>query len=1034
MENQSKGGFTRRGFLKIVGASAAVGATACAPNKEEHLIPRVRSDARQIPGSPIWYATTCTECSAGCGVLAKSLDGRVIKVEGNPLATVNGHFLGRKHGVASDAGEGERRAGLCALGHSALQNLYDPDRIREPLRRNPDTSASGASKFIPVKWGEALGEVATALSKHGKDNLFLTGELTGAKRKLIQAWGQRAAIQHVTYDLMQPEGLVRASEAVFGIAKVPEFHFDRADVIVSFGCDFLETWISPVEYARDWASRRNEKNPAVFYQVEPRLSTTGAKSDLWLKCQPGGELPIARFILKSVLSEGKGKHLSADIHKQISALVEHANIDDVERVSGVAKSKILLLVDALRRAKTSLIVAGFEGTATSTGYDLQVLVQLLNLVLGNVASNAGEAERATITFDRTRTVDTSYAKVRKAIGSLEAGGVNVAMVYGSNPVFSLPTSLGVSEALRKAELVVAFASHFNETVAQADIILPVHTALEEWSDSEPQTGSYGLIQPAMMPIFDTRPIGNLLLLLSEKSGTPLYTPAEKETNDFYSYLRTEWRARAEAKGWLRGAGLDFETFWRKAVEDGGVFTDEREDIRLGYIHSAVFKAAKHGDTGHAVPRFSQRGLSSEGPVLFPFVHLKGYDGRAANRAWLQELPDPIAQIVWDTWAEIHPDTANGLKLSHGEPTTVRTHYGEITIPLRVTDLVAPGIIAVPIGQGHTSAGRYADAVGGGNVITLLPAIDEEDGWLPVASTRVDIVKARGAYPLVSVQGDDSQHGRDLARTRFVQSGAAHVGGSHGEHHAGGHGGHHEPKQMYKQRVHPLYEWGMTVDLAACTGCSSCIVACYSENNIPVVGKKMVEKGREMAWLRIERYIDSGPDDDLKVSFLPMMCQHCHNAPCEPVCPVFATYHNEEGMNVMVYNRCVGTRYCSNNCSYKVRRFNWVDFEFPEPLNWQLNPMVTKRGMGVMEKCTFCVQRIVEAKDSAKDQGRIVGDGEITPACVQTCPTEALVFGNLNDPDSRVSRTQKEDRAYKVLDHHLNTQPAVSYLENIKFNA
>jgi molybdopterin-containing oxidoreductase family iron-sulfur binding subunit len=1034
MENQSKDGFTRRGFLKIVGASAAVGATACAPNKEEHLIPRVRSDARQIPGSPVWYATTCTECSAGCGVIAKSLDGRVIKVEGNPLAQVNGHTVRGHHAGTSDAGEGVRRAGLCALGHSSLQNLYDPDRIREPLRRNPDSSASGSAKFIPLKWGEALGEVATALSKQGKDSLFLTGELTGSKKKVIQAWGERASVKHVAFDLMQPEGLVRANEVVFGIPKVPEFHFDRADVIVSFGCDFLETWISPVEYARDWASRRNEKNPATFYQVEPRLSTTGAKSDVWLKCQPGSEVLLAKALLKSVLSEGKGQHLSTDVRQQIARLVSKVNFDDVERTSGIAKSKILLLVESLKSAKASLVVAGFEGTATSTGYDLQVIVQLLNLVLGNVATNAGEAARATIAFDRVRNVDSSFTKVKAAISSLEAGSINVAMIYGTNPVFSLPTSLGVVEALRKADLVVAFASHFNESVDQADIIIPVHTALEEWSDLEPQTGSYGLIQPAMMPVFDTRPFGNLILLLAEKSGAPLFTPAEKETNDFYSYIRAEWRLRAEEKGWLKGSNLDFETFWRKAVEDGGVFTNERAEIRLGSIQSSVLRQRQE-DSGHRAPRFSQRGLSSEGLVLLPFVHIKGFDGRAANRAWLQELPDPIAQVVWDTWGEIHPDTAQSLKLAHGEPMTVRTHYGEITIPLRVTDLVAPGVLAVPIGQGHTSFGRYADSVKGGNVLHLLPVIDEEDGWFSVASTRVDIVKARGAYPLVSVQGSDSQHGRELARTRVVEKVGGHGAEEHhGDPHAEGHGNHHEPKQMYVQRVHPLYEWGMTVDLAACTGCSSCVIACYAENNIPVVGKKMVEKGREMAWLRIERYIDSAPDEDLRVNFLPMTCQHCHNAPCEPVCPVFATYHNEEGMNVMVYNRCVGTRYCSNNCSYKVRRFNWVDFEFPEPLDWQLNPMVTKRGMGVMEKCTFCVQRINEAKDNAKDQGRVVGDGEVTPACVQTCPTEALVFGNLKDPDSRVSKTQRDDRAYKVLDHHLNTQPAVSYLENIKFNA
>ncbi len=260
---------------------------------------------------------------------------------------------------------------------------------------------------------------------------------------------------------------------------------------------------------------------------------------------------------------------------------------------------------------------------------------------------------------------------------------------------------------------------------------------------------------------------------------------------------------------------------------------------------------------------------------------------------------------------------------------------------------------------------------------------------------------------------------------------------HGGDHGGGHGGgHHEPKQMYTQREHPIYKWGMAVDLAACTGCSACVVACFAENNIPVVGRKAVAQGREMAWLRIERYYDTvhteSGGEELHVSFLPMMCQHCGNAPCEPVCPVYATYHSEEGLNVMVYNRCVGTRYCSNNCSYKVRRFNWGEVDFPEPLNWQLNPDVTPRSVGVMEKCTFCVQRITEAKDTAKDLGRLVEDGEIKPACVQSCPTQALTFGNLNDPKSTVSKLSHDHRAYKVLNHHLNTQPAISYLEDQKY--
>ncbi len=284
-----------------------------------------------------------------------------------------------------------------------------------------------------------------------------------------------------------------------------------------------------------------------------------------------------------------------------------------------------------------------------------------------------------------------------------------------------------------------------------------------------------------------------------------------------------------------------------------------------------------------------------------------------------------------------------------------------------------------------------------------------------------------------VAGPPGPGGRGRRQVAPVAAAAHGESESHGEHaeHEGAKEHEAPIKQRYEQRVHPLYHWGMAVDLAACTGCAACVVACYAENNIPTVGKKVQYQGRELSWLRIERYYD-GSAEELQVSFLPMMCQHCGNAPCEPVCPVYATYHNEEGLNTMLYNRCVGTRYCSNNCSYKVRRFNWFEFDFPEPLTWQLNPDVTKRTVGVMEKCTFCVQRITEAKDRAKDLGRQVKDGEIQPACVQSCPTEALTFGNLNDSGSKVSKLAKESRAYKVLDHHINTQPSVSYLEDRKY--
>jgi molybdopterin-containing oxidoreductase family iron-sulfur binding subunit len=433
-------------------------------------------------------------------------------------------------------------------------------------------------------------------------------------------------------------------------------------------------------------------------------------------------------------------------------------------------------------------------------------------------------------------------------------------------------------------------------------------------------------------------------------------------------------------------------------------------------------------------------------ILYPYPSVKSFDGRAANRPWMQELPDPITQAVWGAWAEVHSNTAKRLHLAHGDALILRTDDGEVHVPVYVSDYVHEDIVAVPLGQGHSAYGRYAKSAGKGNVYSLLPKqLAKGVDAVPLLGTHVKAVRGVGDGNLVVTQEFGSQMGRDLAKTTMLSGAAgvaAHAAAQHGEgygsDHSGGHGEHHEVKQMYHQREHPLYQWGMTIDLAACTGCSACVVACYAENNIPVVGKKIVSQGREMSWLRIERYYDSMPTEsggeELKVSFLPMMCQHCQNAPCEPVCPVYATYHNEEGMNAMIYNRCVGTRYCSNNCSYKVRRFNWFQYEWPELLDWQVNPDVTKRTVGVMEKCTFCVQRIAEAKDIAKDLGRSVEDGEITPACVQTCPTQALAFGNLKDPNSRVSKLAKNERAYKVLDHHLNTQPSVSYLEDIRYKA
>jgi molybdopterin-containing oxidoreductase family iron-sulfur binding subunit len=646
--------------------------------------------------------------------------------------------------------------------------------------------------------------------------------------------------------------------------------------------------------------------------------------------------------------------------------------------------------------------------------------------------------------------------VAKLIADMQAGKVDVLVTYNTNPQFTFPSAYGFGFAVNRvgikgegtgkaAGLVVALSSHLDETAELADYVLPVHTGLEDWGYIKLPDGSISLMQPSMRPIFNTRSFGDILIELAGNNSKVI----AGESKSFDGFVKAGYLRACNGK-----VGADKEAFWGLSLERGGLFVDPQQASskvsNLGALNPAVFNLLTSQSSDQGV----------KGLMLYPYPSVKSFDGRAANRPWLQELADPITQAVWGGWAEIHPETANDFNIAQGDAVILRTADGEVHVPAYVTEHVHRGIVAVPIGQGHSAYGRFAKsaAEGSGSVYSLLPkTLAKGVDALVMTGAGVTVKRALGKGNLVTVQDFASQENRELARTTMIVGGTAaavaldsgeahgiaHGGGGHdssyGDGHGAEHGGsHHEPKQMYEQREHPLYQWGLAVDLAACTGCSACVVACSAENNIPVVGKKVVSQGREMAWLRIERYYDSVKTEDggeeLKVSFLPMMCQHCQNAPCEPVCPVYATYHNEEGMNAMIYNRCVGTRYCSNNCSYKVRRFNWFQYEWPELLDWQVNPDVTKRTVGVMEKCTFCVQRIAEAKDIAKDLGRLVEDGDVTPACVQTCPTQALTFGNLKDPKSKVSKAAKSERAYKVLDHHLNTQPSVSYLNDIRHKA
>lgn len=1015
---------SRRRFLQVLGATSAVGATACANSAEQNILPFVKGEVEQIPGVAVWYTSTCTECSAGCGTRVRTREGRAVKIEGNPNSPVN-------------------KGSLCALGQAALQSLYDPDRIRGPQKRTNDSLnkdrlyAPTSPTYKASSWDDAYAKVNEAITNATNKKVILTGELTSAQADLVDSFASQLGFTHIVWDPTQPVAVAKASEMVFGTYGVPTYSLDKAQVVLNFGADFLETWSNPVGYARQWADSRRSESPLRFVHVEPRLSLTGANADLWLKSNVGSEVRIALFLIGELIKQGRTKGLDDATVAKLTQLTKGITSEAVEEQTGVSKQKLLLLVDYLADADSSLVLAGGAATATADPLPLLVAVNLLNVMLGNIGK--------TVDIATMKKPESSASQVAQLISDMAAGKVDVLVTYGTNPQFTFPDAFGFQYAAnrvgikgdgtgKKAGLVLALSSHLDETAELADFVLPVHTNLEDWGYVKLADGSISLIQPSMRPIFDTKSFGDVLIDVASNANKTI----AGDSKSFDAFVKANYLKATAGKG-----GSDADAFWMSSLEKGGYFTPAaRTSNNSVSINPAVFALSYGIDAAHA---------DKDELVLYPYPSVKSFDGRAANRPWMQELADPITQAVWGAWAEIHPETAKKHNISQGDAVILRTDNGEVHVPAYVTEHVHKGIVAVPVGQGHSAYGRFAKsaAEGSGSAYSLLPKqLAKGADSIVLTGSKVEVLRGTGSGNLVTVQDFSSQENRELARTAMIVGGGAAVahgvneahGEAHGEGHGGGHGeGHHEgPKQMYEQREHPVYQWGLAVDLAACTGCSACVVACSAENNIPVVGKKVVSQGREMAWLRIERYYDSVPTEDggeeLKVSFLPMMCQHCQNAPCEPVCPVYATYHNEEGMNAMVYNRCVGTRYCSNNCSYKVRRFNWFQYEWPELLDWQVNPDVTKRTVGVMEKCTFCVQRIAEAKDVAKDLGRLVEDGDITPACVQTCPTQALTFGNLKDPHSKVSLAAKSERAYKVLDHHLNTQPSVSYLSDIRYKA
>ena len=959
-------GISRRSFIKLAAtASAATALPGCEPAARK-LIPYVVPDENVVPGIPSFFATTCAECPAGCGVIARIREGRVIKLEGNP---------------ADPIGEGA----LCARGQAALQGLYNPDRASHPQIRDDH----GALRT--VSWDEAqlqLNQKLAAASKAGKDRIAFFGAPEGPTfAKIVHDFlGAHGSSRAIFYEAVNYEAARIAAKTLFGRRDLPAYRIDQAEVLISFGADFLETWQSPVELARQYAlfrapqKRRGNLTIGRATYIGPRLSMTASKCDEWIATAPGAEAEIAWSVLNVVIKNRSQTQNSGFDLTAVNNAIANYDPAAVSARTGVPAATIAQFADAFGKANGALAITGSDDTSA------HLATFLLNAITGNFGKTVMFLE------DPPPEETSTPEVVDAAVAAMRDGKIDVAILAGGNPVFTMPPSARIAEALQKVGFVVWAGGVPDETTAMANLILPAHHPLESWRDTAPRAGVRGLGQPVMQPVFNSKPVGDILIAAASASRAKL------------PYASTADAVKAEWMGLASKAGeANAEDFWTLVRSEGGLFEEQ---------HVSALKL----DTSTLKPRASSPPVAEISVYAYPHIFL--YDGRGADKPWLQELPEPVSQIVWDSWAEIHPDTASKLGVASNDIVELKTEQGVIEVPALVSSTVRPGVIGVPLGQGHRAYGRYAKDIGA-NPWAILPA---DKSSIAVTARATGSKRA-----LVTPLGNSDMMGRSIVEAMSIDQLAR---GEVPESEAGKVSGEYE---FYPPWKYPKHKWGMTIDVNACTGCSACVTACYAENNVPTVGKDGVDRGRIMSWIRIERYFPSPKEagEAPQLYLAPMLCQQCDHAPCEPVCPVFAAYHTQEGLNGQIYNRCVGTRYCENNCPYKVRRFNWFVPEWPEPLNLQLNPDVTVRGAGVMEKCTFCVQRIQFGELTAKTEDRELRDGEIMTACQQTCPTRAITFGDINDPSSAMMRRRDDNklRDYRSLDE-LNTQPAITYLRDL----
>lgn len=981
-EKASKIHSSRRDFLKMLGfsVSAATVAASCEiPVKK--AIPYIVKPEEITPGKALYYASTFMDGMEYASVLVKTREGRPIKIEGNELSSIN-------------KGKTNARA------QAAVLSLYDTARLRGPKKDRKEVSWEEVDK-------EIIQSLTTIKEKGGNIAILSSSIISPSTKELIKEFSSYYGnVSHVSYDPISYNGLLSANKACFGQYNMPEYHFNKAEVIVSIDADFLNTWGNTLENTRNYVAGRIPKKdkPTMsrHIHIEPSLSMTGSNADFRATMKPS-------FHGSALLN----------LYNNLAVLAGVGQIPNVPKVE-FAGNVLGKAAKELWQAKgKSIVVSGSNDT------DEQIVVNAINSLLGNYGN--------TITFTRPYNTRQGNDKmVMDLVKSMQEGKVDALFIYNANPSYSLPQSEYFNKALKNVSLTVSFNDRMDETTSLVQYACPDHHFLEAWGDAEPKKGIYSFGQPTIAPIFKTRAVQDSLLKWTGKE------------QDYYSYLKMYWEKNMYPK---QNKFNTFQSFWDNTLRDG-VFEIEVPVLGLEFKGDVIASARKViENTG-----------SSEAVELVLYEKVGIGDGRYAGNPFLQELPDPVSRTTWDNYACVSPkfakeelgiDYVKDADIYSKEVIEIRAGENSIKLPVLILPGQAHNVISVALGYGREKAGKAGDGVGQ-NVYPFIRYTN--DSWQRYRS-NISVKKANEKYDLAIVQThhllDGTLKDRTIVREMTLaqyKNDPATPNKKMNEYVNSDHFVTLYEKPDYSGKGH---HWAMAIDLNACTGCGSCVVACNAENNVPVVGKTEVRRNHEMHWMRIDRYFTGDPynPDSIDTTYQPMLCQHCDNAPCENVCPVAATTHSNEGLNQMTYNRCVGTRYCENNCPYKVRRFNWFDYQGADSFyiydndtdaagmledltRMVLNPDVTIRSRGVMEKCSFCAQRIQEGKLNAKKENRSVNDGEIKSACQQACPANAIVFGDLNDKNSEVSKLYKNERTYNVL-AEIHTLPSIGYMAKVR---